>query len=191
MITEAIIKAARQYALDEIKKYGYPSLLHFEISFFHGQRLAEQLNADKQIVALGTIFMDLKLGEAQEKHLLQQHPQMSSAAAKTFLKQHHVDENIIDNVLNCIEAHHAGIPFICKEAEICANADCYRFLHPKGVYGYFHLLGNRGMDFSRALKLVENKADEKWAIVSLPLCKQELEPYYTTVKEWLHASKGV
>ncbi len=191
MITEAIIKAARQYALDEIKKYGSPSLLNFEISFSEGQRLAEALKVDKQIVALGTIFMDLKLGEAHEKHLLQQHAKMSSDAARVFLMEHNLDKSIIDNILNCIEAHHAGIPFICKEAEVCANADCYRFLHPKGVYGYFHLLGNRGMDFSKALKLVENKADEKWNILSLSQCKEELGPYYKTLKKWLHASKGV
>ncbi|MBI3032339.1 hypothetical protein HYY69_02590 [Candidatus Woesearchaeota archaeon] len=145
----------------------------------------------KNIVALGTLFMDLKLGEAQQKHILQQHAKMSSDAAKVFLEQHKVNNDLITKVLNCIEAHHAEIPFTCKEAEICANADCYRFLHPKGIYAYLHMFGMRGMDFSKALKQVQNKADEKWRILTLPVCKQELEPYYKTLKQWLKLSASV
>jgi len=42
---EEIIKKAREYALDEIDKFGTPKIEHFELSFEKGLLLAEKFEA--------------------------------------------------------------------------------------------------------------------------------------------------
>ena len=81
-----------------------------------------------------------------------------------------------------MEAHHGKIPYTCIEAEICANADCYRFISPKGFLSYLATLGKRHDDFASCLNDAEKKLDEKYALLSLDFCKQELEPRYQTFK---------
>ena len=45
------------------------------------------------------------------------------------------------------------------------------------------------MLFEEALKYAETKADEKWSILSLDICKKELEPDYKLIKEICSRSK--
>jgi len=183
-----IIKKAREYALAEIEKYGTPYIEHFYLSEEKGQMLAEALKADKDIVKLGTYFMDLKIGQAWKENRLDDHIAMSIEAAKEFFEQFTISDDVKNKVLHCIEAHHATVPFKTIEAEVCANADCYRFLHPRGFLGYFMLSGSRKMTFEQALEMSEKKLDEKWGIVSLDICKKELEPYYKILKQLISDS---
>ncbi len=78
-------------------------------------------------------------------------------ATKIFLEKYPLTKEEQKKIINCVEAHHKGVKFNCVEAEICANADCYRFLHPK--------------------------MNEKHKILSLDICKKELEPYYQEFKK--------
>jgi hypothetical protein len=172
-------------ALDEIEKYNFPIPIHFEIANKKGEELAKKLNADVFIVQMGTRLMDLKLGQAFTEKRLQEHVKMSSDAAKEFLSKYDIDEKIKIKILNCIEAHHAKIPFICKEAEIVANADCYRFLTPRGFLAFLHNRGKLGVGLDEALNNGENKADEKAKIVSLGIARKELDPYYFQIKKFI------
>ncbi len=45
------------------------------------------------------------------------------------------------------------------------------------------------MDFVEVLKQVEYKMDEKWNILSLDICKQELEPYYKQFKDLIDIAR--
>jgi len=114
---------------------------------------------------------------------------MSLEAGKTFLNQFDLSEDIKNKILNCIEAHHRGVSFESFEAEICANADCYKFLHPKGVLRYLTILGKKDLDFEDSLNKLEFKMDEKWNILSLDICKKELEPYYKQFKELIKKAR--
>ena len=67
---EEIIKEAKQLAYKESKKEVW-SL--FELANEQGQTLAEKLHADKNIVLLGTLLMDLKLKQASEEGRLGEH----------------------------------------------------------------------------------------------------------------------
>lgn len=184
-----IIQKARELALSETEKNGTPIKEHFELANSKGQELAEKLGKDKDIVLLGTILMDLKLGECFKEGKLPEHVKRSSEAAKTFLNQFKIDQKVKDKIINCIEAHHKEVPFSCKEAEICANADCYRFLHPRGVFAYFKLLGTRFSEFEKVMEVAEAKLEEKKKILSLDICKKELEPYYITFKTLFQEAK--
>ncbi len=183
-----IVEDARQYAVDEIEKTGLPDIHVFEISEKKAIELADKLQADKTTTLVGYYLMDLKLGEAFKQGKIKEHIKMSSDAAKIFLEKYNLDEESKNKIMNCIEAHHKAIPFSCKEAEICANADCYRFLALKGflhsVISMEKLLG-----FDKMLKTREAKIDEKWAILSIPECKEELEENYKLLKELLRKAR--
>lgn len=185
-----IVQEARAFALEEVKKFRMPGKIHFEIAEKKAKELVEKLNTDKTITLVGYYLMDLKLGEAASQGKIKEHVKISVKAAKLFLEKFSLDRETKNKIINCIEAHHGNVPFICKEAEICANADCYRFIHPKG---FFTLLINVGKDlgFEKTLALAEQKLDEKYNILSIDLCKEELEDYYHQFKELIKKSREI
>ncbi len=186
----SLTREAREYALSEIEKYESPILVHFEISEQKAIELAKKLDADETIARVGIVLMDLKLGQALKENRLKEHVSMSAEASKVFLKKFNLDKETEDKIINCIEAHHKDVDFKCIEAEICANADCYRFIHPRGFFAYLTLLGTRYDDFDDCLSQVETKLDEKKNILSLDICKEELNGYYTTFKKFIADSRN-
>lgn len=180
-----LIDDSRSFALSEIETFGTPHLVHFEISEKKAVELAEVLSADKIIVQTGIHFMDLKLGQAMIEGNVPSHVRMSADAARDWLDKYSLDEVVKNKIINCIKAHHGDVPFACIEAEICANADCYRFIHPKGFFVYLTMLGKRGLNFSECLSAAEKKMEEKYGILSLDICKKELENYYRTLKSYI------
>ena len=179
-----IIEKAREYALSEIKLFGTPKPEHFDLSNEVGQRVARELGADEEIVLLGTILMDLKLGECFVEGKLSEHIKRSSEASRKFLEQFKLDEETVEKIINCVECHHGG-KYICLEAEICANADCYRFLHPRGILSAFILWGSRDQDVDMIVGEILKKIEEKHNVLSLDICKKELEPSYIIIKDFI------
>jgi len=184
-----IIKKAEDYALSEINLNGIPSIDNFKLSNLKGQKLVKKLKADKDIVIIGTILMDLKLGECIKEGKYQEHIERSANAAKEFLKQFNIDEETFKKIINCIEAHHKTKEFICKEAEICANADCYKFLHPRGFFNALLFYGKTITNLDEYLKQIESRIEEKHNILSLDISKKELEPYYKKFKLLINKAK--
>ena len=182
-----IVEITKAAALAEIKKHGTPSKLHLEISLSKAIELAGELGADRFVVELGAILMDFKLGEATELRKKEEHAELSVAAAEKLLHGL-LDSEKLGKVLACIKEHHSQ-SFSYIESEICANADCYRFLSPRGFLSFLHSLGNKKMSFKDSLVYAEEKAEEKWAILSLPQCKEELEPFYKQIKEFIRLAK--
>lgn len=184
-----IVEKAKELALAEIKKTGLPIPEHFNLANSKGQELAEKLGGDKDIILLGTMLMDLKLGECLQEGKLPEHIRRSSDEAKKFLEQFKIDQKTKNKIINCIEAHHRTIPFTCTEAEICANADCYRFLHPRGIFAYLASLGKRLDNLNDILAQLELKMDEKMKTLTLALCKKELQPHYKSFKEYIKQAR--
>ena len=92
---------------------------------------------------MGVYLMDLKHGQAFQENRANEHVSMSSEVSKTFLESHNIDHPSLLKIINCIEAHHREIPFTSLESEICANADCYKFIHPRGFFLFLAILGKR------------------------------------------------
>jgi hypothetical protein len=180
-----IAEESRKYALSEIEKFGLPDRTHFDISEKKALELAERLGADKSVVRAGVALMDLKLGQAFKEGRLKEHISMGVEAAREFLDGLGIDGAAKEKIINCIEAHHGTVPYKCREAEICANADCYRFVHPKGFFVYLTVLGRRNPDFQACLDAAEKKMDEKHKVLSLDACKQELDEHYKTLKRFI------
>jgi hypothetical protein len=177
-----LTRLADAAARKEIELTGLPTFVHYELSYAKAAELADRLGARKDLVLIGIALIDLKLGEAFHKKRLADHVQMSAAASEELL-QGKITEDDLLGVLNSIRAHHGGEAFGSLESEICANADCYRFLHPAGVLHYVGTLGARGLAPAALLDQAEDKLKEKWAIVSLPAARQELEPFFAQFSE--------
>ncbi|MBL7156228.1 MAG: hypothetical protein ISS87_01365 [Candidatus Pacebacteria bacterium] len=186
-----IVQEAKKFAQEEMEKFGMTEApIFFEITEKKGLELAEKLNADKAIVLVGTYLKDVKIGEAFQERRLWEHIKMSVEATKEFLKKFDIDKSTEKKIINCVEAHHTQVPFICKEAEIVANADCYMFLAPKGFFVF--LMKSpviKDLKFSDALNFIEAKLDEKYKILSLDVCKKELEPYYHQFKKLFKSAR--
>ena len=156
----------------------FPLKDHLTIALDKGKMLAKEYNANPEIVKFGILLMDIKLGEAYENHRLHEHVKMGSDFAKEFLKKSEFTEEEKEKLINCVEAHHGKIPFTCIEAEICANADCYRFIDPVGIYTYTVFLAKRTDDLLKQITELKYKLEEKGKILSLPKAKTELNSYY-------------
>jgi len=188
---QEIIKQAQALAIEEINKFKVPKLEHFILANSQGQRLADQLKADKEIVLLGTILMDLKIGQCKQEGRLAEHVKESSLAAQEFLKQFDLPLDVLAKIISCIESHHGVEKYSCLEAEICANADCYRFLSPTGFFHSLIAFSNRGLNFNDCLSQLENKIEEKHRVLSLDICRQELEGYYQDFKRLITEAKNI
>lgn len=186
-----IIRQAKEYALKEIELYHTPKIEHFNLANQVGQDLAVKLGADQDIVMLGTILMDLKLGECLKKNKVAEHVQMNSEFAGKFLEQFSLPEEVYNKIINCVEAHHGTKSYNSIEAEICANADCYRFLHPRGILGYLILLGTRSQNIDDCFAQLLVKMEEKYKIISLDVCREELGKYYVQFKELINKAKKI
>jgi hypothetical protein len=189
-ITEDVIQRAREIAFLETDKYGTPPRVMLDLVEMKSVELAKKLGADTNIVRLATYLIDLKLGEAISSSRLSEHVKMSADASSDFLAQFDIDELSVGKVINCVEAHHKAVEFSCIESEIVANADCYKFIHPTGVFSYFPVLAKRNLEFYDILKQVEEKLDEKYQTLSLPAAKEELEGYYHTFKDYLALARS-
>lgn len=183
-----LLKKAEKLALSEMKKFEAPSKFNFDIANKNGQKLAEIYKADKNIILLGTMLMDLKVGQALAEKRISKHTEMGLNAVKIFFKKQKVNKNITDKVIHCIKAHHGKTKYKSKEAEIVANADCYRFLTPKGFFKMIVDLTDI-LPKDNVLKFVEDKIEEKWQIISLPEVKKDLKPHYKTIKKLLQEAK--
>lgn len=168
-LLEDILELAKQ-------NVSMPELLEFTIE--KGEKLSNFYNVDKELVSIGICFMDIKLKEALAQGKQKEHMNMASEFAKEFLKDYDLTKREFEIIINCIEAHHGTIEFDCIEAEICANADCYIFIHPKGVFLYTGLLAKRGKSIQEQIQQLKNKLEEKHNILSLDQAKKELEEYY-------------
>ncbi|MFA5184800.1 MAG: hypothetical protein WC456_04765 [Patescibacteria group bacterium] len=187
---QEIIEKAKQLALAEITKFRMPKLEHFVLANDKGQELAMALKADKDIVLLGTMLMDLKIGQCKAENRLAEHIAESSRAAQEFLAPFNLDPEIFKKIVSCVELHHGGA-YPNLEAEICANADCYRFLSPAGFFNAIMIFSGRGASFSGCLDQLESKLEEKHNILSLDICRQELEPYYQEFKKLIKEARSI
>ncbi len=188
---QEIINQAKELAISEINKYGVPKMEHFVLANEKGQQLAEVLGADKDIVLLGTILMDLKIGQCMKEGRLTEHVKDSSLATQEFLKKFDISDDVFKKIVSCIELHHGTENYYCLEAEICANSDCYRFLSSEGFFHGILIFGNRLSNFNEALTNLENKIEEKYNIISLDICRQEVEENYHIFKKLIKSARRV
>ncbi|MDR3293394.1 MAG: hypothetical protein LBT20_04740 [Clostridiales bacterium] len=165
-------------AKKEIEEFGLPTKRHYDLSLEYGIELAKRLRVDVDVVRAGVALMDIKLGQSAKEGKQPQHVEICKQFTEELLHSFGVQEPLFTQLVNCVEAHHGKVPFASLEAEIVANADCYRFIHPRGVMSFYATVIKRGNEHDAALKAVKAKLDEKKGILSLKEAKDDLEKYY-------------
>lgn len=174
-----LIKKTDAFNRAEIKKYNPDMEFLQDLSLDVAIRLAKKYRANEDIVKIGLSLMDCKLPEASHLGASKKHIEMALEVTKDILKEaNFLDEYTKENIIKCVEQHHGAENFFSIEAEVVANADCYRFIHPKGVFYYYSMLGRKFHDFDKELEKLNFKLNEKHNTLSLDLAKEELEPYY-------------
>lgn len=168
------LETVRNFAYAEVERTGMPLREHVDLATEVGKKLARKLNANVDIVEIGTYLMDCMIGQALKKGRLQDHVQMSLDKTNELLRNSELSEEAKENIRHCVSEHHGAKKFFSPESEICCNADCYRFTSVKGFMYAVKFM--REMPFLDLVKLLENKVEEKWGLVSLDVCRKELEP---------------
>lgn len=163
-----------------------PAPKHLEISLAKGGELAQVYQANQEIVLIGICLMDICLSEAMKEGKQKEHVKMSADFSKQFLKNYDITKEEYEKIINCVEAHHGDVPFTCIEAEVCANADCYRFIAPVGVFTFLGVVAKREMGLLEQIEQAKMKLEEKQAILSLDRAKEELEPSYQMFAKLFH-----
>jgi hypothetical protein len=186
---EDIVKAAEKFDQEERDKGNSPPIILQQLLISYTKKICKQLKGDENLALIGAYLMDIKVRKAAREGRVEEHVEMSLRAAKKFLKKFNLSKEALDKIENIVKAHHGTVPYKCPEAEIVANADCFRFLHPKGAIFFLTSLGERSMEFSEALKYFEYKVEEKHGIISLDICKKEAEGYYKLLKKLIDLAK--
>lgn len=182
------VQLAKDWAL-EVRSGGDVAYL-FEIANQKALELAKRLGADTEIVQLGSNLMDIKLQEARESGKTEAHIVMGIKASRDFLEKTDLSEEKKKKVIECVAEHHSKSgKFSCLEAEICANADCYKFLSARGFFYYTMVQGKRNCTFNEAVMSTEKYFRKKLEILSLPECKAELEQDIKAILAFLEAAK--
>lgn len=189
MFSRDLADKINELALNEIDTYGLPTKRHYELSMEKGIELAKKLNADVNLVQAGIALMDIKLGQAAKEGHQPEHVKYCVEYAEKILTELGIEEQYYSTLINSVAAHHGAIPFASIEAEIVANADCYRFIHPRGVMSFHATVVKRGKEHDDALKAVEAKLDEKYGILSLDIAKEDLLGYYKMFKDILNEAQ--
>lgn len=187
MKTEELFEYADKYNREEIAKFNYDIEPLYELSLEEGKKLSEQYEVDEIVVLISLALMDSKLPEAVCLGTPKEHVKMSLEATKKILELCDIDTERKTNILKCVEEHHGKEKYYSKESEVVANADCYKFLSPKGILMYVSILGRRLNNFEEEWKQLEKKMDEKIKNVSLGKAKDELQPSYENFKKYLQA----
>lgn len=191
MNIEELVTKAEKFNKEEIQKYNPDMEFLYNISYNAGIKLAKKYKADENIVRIALAMMDSKLPEAQHLGTPKQHISMSSSATKKILEEAtFLNAEDKENIIKCVEEHHGVEKFYSIESEVVANADCYKFVHPKGIFYYSSMLGRRLHDFNKELEQLEFKLNEKHNTISLPLAKEELEPYYKFFQKAIDEAKN-
>jgi len=184
-----VVKAAEKFDREERKKGNSPPEILQELLIEYTKKICRKLKADEDLALVGAYLMDIKIGQAIRERKVEEHVEMSLKAAKKFVKKFNLPKETWDKIKNIIRAHHGTVPYKCLEAEIVANADCFKFLHPKGAMFFLTNLGERGREFSESLKYFENKVEEKQKTISLGVCRKEAKEYYKLLRKLIDLAK--
>jgi hypothetical protein len=188
MISKDLIEKCKEIAYKDSKDNGVPSIFQIDYSVEKAIYLAEKLHASNEVVICGAYLMDCMLGIAYALGKLSDHINMSHDKALEILATvTDITTEEKENILHCILEHHGTSAFYSIESEICANADCYKFLSIKGVIGGIKYM--RDMELDKVITLYKAKLEEKLAIVSLPLCKEELKSEISISRDFLQNYK--
>jgi len=131
------------------------------------KKLASQYDHDSESLWIGSNIADLFIFEAKEIGDIKQHVPMAVKYAKKVIKDNNISKDKAEIILELIKTHHGGEQKHI-ESKLYKNADCFKFLHPKGVFHMFSIFyDNDEKSFAKAIQYSMFKVEEKYGLVDL------------------------
>lgn len=129
---------------------------------------------DKEALWIGAYLADMYITEAIKTGDITKHVQMALDRAQEIIKSHNIPQDKAEIILEIIGTHHGGKQKHI-ESKLFTNADCFKFLLPKGVFHIFSAVyKDRNKEvkdphkrFLLAIQYAMFKVDEKFALVNL------------------------
>ncbi len=186
MTLEELIKVSYDYNESELIKNKSEIKVLDDLALEKAIGLAKKYNANETIVKIAMNLMDSKLPEASKEGVPKEHIARGLEVTKDFLNQlTDASDEDKENILSCVREHHGADKYSSIESQVCANADCYKFLSARGIMAYASILARRHNDLDFEWNKLEAKMDEKYKILSMDDVKEELEPTYLVFKDIL------
>lgn len=134
---------------------------HILIVSEYAKRLANLLNADREVVEISAFLHDISA--IQDFNTLSRHPAAGSEIAEGFLKKLSYDSNKIDSVKQCILTHSAPVQIgQGLIEEVCvSNADAIsQIVNP--AYWLYYIFSIRKFSFEEGLEWYSKRIDSNW-----------------------------
>lgn len=161
-----------------------PGVVLNTISDLKLQELSARYKHDSEALWIGAYIADLFITEAIKTGKIAQHIPMALDYAKKVIAENHIPSDKAEIILELIATHHGGDQKHI-ESKLFKNADCFKFLDPKGV---FHIFGAKyeihdEAHFHEAIQYAMFKLEEKYALVDIDeQTKKEATELYTMWK---------
>lgn len=192
MTLDELIQVSYDYNESELEKNKSEIGVLDDLALEHAVNLAKKYNANETVVRIAMNFMDSKLPEASKEGVPKEHIARALIVTKEYLdKVVDLSGEVRENIINCVAEHHGAKKYSSIESEICANADCYKFMSSRGIMAYASILARRHNDLSAEWNKLEAKMDEKYNIVSMDEVREELEPIYLMFKDILNQAREI
>lgn len=139
MSLEAIRREAKSYFEDIAPSHDW---YHVERVLKLCMELAEQENADQEILRLATVLHDIGRGK-EDRGSIEDHAAWSAREARSILEQHGYEGGMIEDVQHCIRAHRYSNDVAPEtlEAKVLSDADNLDALGAIGVARTFAYSG--------------------------------------------------
>lgn len=133
---------------------------------------------------VGAYLADMFITEAIQGDNITQHVPMALDYAKKIIITNHISSDEAEIILEIIATHHGGEQKHL-ESKLFKNADCFKFLMPRGVFHIFGAMYSRSNEIEPNKKFVEAmqytmfKVNEKYQLVDLDdTLKREAKELY-------------
>lgn len=178
--SEQLVKKVKSFVEEECRKpgsnYGYgPFEHHFKPTVKYAQELAEELDADKEIVTIAAWLHDI----GSIKHGREDHHETGAKIAGKKLKELGYPEEKRKKVKECIRNHRSSVDNNREtiEEKIVAEADALSSFDD--VTGQFQAaFVHEGLDREEARRSVSNKLQRKWNQLHFPESREMVKPKY-------------
>jgi len=162
LVIKEIEKIVKEACKAETNVFGYNIWTHHIIQVVKiGKKLAEQFNADPEIVEISALLHDY--AGIKDHSLHKEHHIYGAIEAEKILKKLNYPSNKIDAVKHCIENHRGSVKSNKKsaEAECLANADA--IAHIENVPSLLYLaFAKFGMEIDEGIEWLREKLERSW-----------------------------
>lgn len=116
---------------------------------------------------VGTYLADLFITEAKGTGDIKKHVPMALEYAHEIIASENIQKQDAEIILEIIATHHGGKQKHI-ESKLFKNADCFKFLDPKGVFHIFSAMyDGTEKGFEKAIQYTMFKVEEKFSLVDL------------------------